>query len=233
MQIYVEKSFLDKNIHNISNNFNLDITNAIPHSKYYFIYDKNGLSFIRDSKNPKEKLNINFLKGKLGWRLKRVNHETKLKKALGKAKTPLNIFDATAGLLSDSMIFLSLGHNVVAVEQSKIIYLLLEDAIRRAKDSMPFLSNIKLINGNSFDVIYLDPMYPILKHNIKKSGELDVIRSILEIENLSNDEDSMINDFMRLDYKKIILKRPLKSKKIYSNINYQVKGRTTRFDIYL
>ena len=43
----------------------------------------------------------------------------------------------------------------------------------------------------------------------------------------------MINDFMRLDYKKIILKRPLKSKKIYSNINYQVKGRTTRFDIYL
>ena len=153
MQIYVEKSFLDKNIHNISNNFNLDITNAIPLSKYYFIYDKNGLSFIRDSKNPKETLNINFLKGKLGWRLKRVNHETKLKKALGKAKTPLNIFDATAGLLSDSMIFLSLGHNVVAVEQSKIIYLLLEDAIRRAKDSMPFLSNIKLINGNSFDVI--------------------------------------------------------------------------------
>ena len=99
------------------------------------------------------------------------------------------------------------------------------------------------INGNSFDVIkqldalfdviYLDPMYPILKHNIKKSGELNAIRSILEIENLSNDEDSMINDFMRLDYKKIILKRPLKSKKIYSNINYQVKGRTTRFDIYL
>ena len=63
-----------------------------------------------------------------------------------------------------------------------------------------------LSNKNAlFDVIYLDPMYPILKHNIKKSGELNAIRSILEIENLSNDEDSMINDFM-LDYKKIILK---------------------------
>ena len=243
MLIYVEKSFLDKNIKNISNEFNLDIASAIPLSKYYFKYDKNGLSFIRDSKNPKETLNVNFLKGKLGWRLKRVNHETKLKKALGKAKDPLTIFDATAGLLSDSMIFLSLGHSVVAVEQSKIIYLLLEDAIRRAKDSMPFLSNIKLINGNSidvikqidtlFDVIYLDPMYPTPKHNIKKSGELSAIRSILEIENLSNNEDSIINDFMCLDYKKIILKRPLKYKKIYSNINYQVKGRTTRFDIYL
>ena len=141
------------------------------------------------------------------------------------------------------MIFLSLGHSVVAVEQSKIIYLLLKDAIRRAKDAIPFLSNIKLINGNSinvikkidtsFDIIYLDPMYPILKNNIKKSGELSAIRSILAIENLSSNEDSLINNFMGIDYKKIILKRPLKSKKIYSNINYQVKGRTTRFDIYL
>jgi len=243
MQIYVEKSFLDKNIHNISNNFNLDITNASPLSKYYFIYDKNGLSFIRDSKNPKETLNINFLKGKLGWRLKRVNHETKLKKALGKAKVPLNIFDATAGLLSDSMIFLSLGHSVVAVEQSKIIYLLVSDAIRRAKAFIPYLTNIKLINASSidifnkidtsFDIIYLDPMYPISKKNIKKSGELRAIRSILEIENLIHDDDSIINSFMNSEYKKLILKRPLKSKKIYSNINYQVKGSTTRFDIYI
>ena len=76
-------------------------------------------------------------------------------------------------------------------------------------------------------------MYPILKNNIKKSGELSAIRSILAIENLSSNEDSLINNFMGIDYKKIILKRPLKSKKIYSNINYQVKGRTTRFDIYL
>tara|TARA_B100000941_G_C28464812_1_gene532914 strand:- start:573 stop:1304 length:732 start_codon:yes stop_codon:yes gene_type:complete len=243
MQVYVKKSFLDKNIQDNSNEFNLDIVHTIPLSKYYFIYDKNGLSFVRDSENPKEILNINFLKGKLGWRLKRANHETKLKKALGKAKGPLNIFDATAGLLSDSMIFLSLGHSVVAVEQSKIIYLLLKDAIRRAKDAIPFLSNIKLINGNSinvikkidtsFDIIYLDPMYPILKNNIKKSGELSAIRSILAIEKLSSNEDSLINNFMGIDYKKIILKRPLKSKKIYSNINYQVKGRTTRFDIYL
>ena len=243
MQIYVEKSFLDKNIHNISNNFNLDITNAIPLSKYYFIYDKNGLSFIRDSKNPKETLNINFLKGKLGWRLKRVNHETKLKKALGKAKVPLNIFDATAGLLSDSMIFLSLGHNVVAVEQSKIIYLLLEDAIRRAKDSMPFLSNIKLINGNSinvikkidtsFDIIYLDPMYPSLNKKNKKSGRLENIKKILEIENLKDSSENLVKDFFELEYKKIILKRPLKFRKNYSNINYQVLGKTTRFDIYL
>ncbi|MFL2717026.1 MAG: hypothetical protein ACJ0E9_00665 [Gammaproteobacteria bacterium] len=38
---------------------------------------------------------------------------------------------------------------------------------------------------------------------------------------------------MKYNYKKIIVKRPLKSEKKYSNINYQVKGKTTRFDIYI
>jgi 16S rRNA (guanine1516-N2)-methyltransferase len=76
-------------------------------------------------------------------------------------------------------------------------------------------------------------MYPILKKNVKKSGEISAIRSILEIEDLIDDEDNIITNFMKLDCKKLILKRPLKSKKIYSNINYQVKGSTTKFDIYI
>ena len=243
MQVYVEKAFLDKYVKNISEEFHIEIVNTIPLSKYYFIYDKKGLSFLNDSQKPKETLNVNFLKGKLGWRLQRASHESNLKKALGKFKEPLSIFDATAGLLSDSMIFLSLGHSVVAVEQSKIIYLLINDGIRRAKPFIPFLSNIKLINANSvdvfkkidnsFDIIYLDPMYPVLKKNIKKSGELAALRSILEIENLIDDADSIIKSFINFGYKKLILKRPLKSKKFYSNINYQVKGSSTRFDIYI
>ena len=243
MQAYVEKAFLDKNIERISNKYGLEIIDTAPTSKYYFTYDKNGLSFIKDSQNPKEVLNVNFLKGKLGWRLKRTNHESNLKKALGKSKEPLYIFDATAGLLSDSMIFVSLGHKVFAVEQSRIIYLLVKDGIRRAEASIPFLNNLKLINANSinaykevdtsFDVIYLDPMYPMLKKNIKKSGEISAVGSILEIENLIDDQDFLIKSFMNESFKKLILKRPLKSKKIYSNINYQVKGSTTRFDIYI
>ena len=243
MQAYVEKAFLDNNIERISNKYGLEIVDIAPTSKYYFTYDKNGLSFIKDSQNPKEVLNVNFLKGKLGWRLKRTNHESNLKKALGKSKEPLYIFDATAGLLSDSMIFVSLGHKVIAVEQSRIIYLLVKDGIRRAEASIPFLNNLKLINANSinaykeldtsFDVIYLDPMYPKLKKNIKKSGEISAVGSILEIENLIDDQDFLIKSFMNESFKKLILKRPLKSKKFYSNINYQVKGSTTRFDIYI
>ena len=132
MQIFI-KDDITKEAHKSITNFSkLEKVTDKPTSNNYFVYDKNGLSFVKDSINPKEVLHVDFLSGTLGWRLKRVNHERNLRKALGKTDKQLSIFDSTAGLLTDTMIFLSLGHKVVAVEQSKIIYSLVKDAILRA-----------------------------------------------------------------------------------------------------
>jgi 16S rRNA (guanine1516-N2)-methyltransferase len=243
MQIYVSKGCLDKNIKNIIEFLKLDLVTTLSTNESYFQYNKDGLSFVEDSSNPRSILHVDFLKGKLGWRLKRAQHEGNLKKALGKKDKKLFIFDATAGLLSDTMIFLSLGHKVVAAEQSKILFCLVNDAIQRARDKIPYLNNLEFLNDNSqlvykkqdkvFDVIYLDPMYPIIKKSTKKRGSINNIKQILEIEHLVSDEEEIIDIFMKYNYKKIIVKRPLKSEKKYSNINYQVKGKTTRFDIYI
>jgi 16S rRNA (guanine1516-N2)-methyltransferase len=243
MQIFI-KDDITKEAHKSITNFSkLEKVTDKPTSNNYFVYDKNGLSFVKDSINPKEVLHVDFLKGMLGWRLKRVNHESNLRKALGKTDKQLSIFDSTAGLLTDTMIFLSLGHKVVAVEQSKIIYSLVNDAISRAQNKIPELKNLIFLNDNSldvyksmskgFDVIYLDPMYPSLNKKNKKSGRLENIKRILEIENLTESGENLVKDFFDLEYKKIILKRPLKYRKNYSNINYQILGKTTRFDIYL
>ena len=243
MQIFI-KDDITKEAHKSIINFSkLEKVTDKPTSNNYFVYDKNGLSFVKDSINPKEVLHVDFLKGTLGWRLKRVNHESNLRKALGKTDKQLSIFDSTAGLLTDTMIFLSLGHKVVAVEQSKIIYSLVNDAISRAQNKIPELKNLIFLNDNSldvyksmskgFDVIYLDPMYPSLNKKNKKSGRLENIKRILEIENLTESGEKLVKDFFDLEYKKIILKRPLKYRKNYSNINYQILGKTTRFDIYL
>jgi len=243
MQIYIKKENIDQNVQNISDYLESSLVFDKPNKPHYLIYDSNGLSFIKDSKNPREILHINFLKGALGWRMKRVQHESNLKKALGKNTNQLAIFDATAGLLTDTMIFLSLGHKVVAVEQSKILFSLVNDAILRAEKDIPELKNLKFINGNSIDiykkknykcdVIYLDPMYPRLKKNLKKSGNLETIKQIIKLENLDKNNDEIISMFLESNYRKIIVKRPLKFDKTHSNINYQVKGKTTRFDIYL
>lgn len=243
MQIFIKDDITKETYESFANFSKLEKVTDKPSANNYFVYDSNGLSFVKDSINPKEVLHIDFLSGTLGWRLKRVNHERNLRKALGKTKKQLSIFDSTAGLLTDTMIFLSLGHKVVAVEQSKIIYSLVKDAISRAKDKIPELKNLIFLNDNSlevyksmtkaFDVIYLDPMYPSLNKNNKKSGRLDNIKKILEIENFTDSGENLVKNFFDLEYKKIILKRPLKFRKNYSNINYQVLGKTTRFDIYL
>ena len=243
MQIFIKDNVTEESYKSIANFSELEKVTDKPTTNHYFVYDTNGLSFVKDSINPKEVLHIDFLKGTLGWRLKRVNHERNLRKALGKTDKQLSIFDSTAGLLTDTMIFLSLGHKVVAVEQSKIIYSLVKDAILRAKNKIPELKNLIFLNDNSldvyksmskeFDVIYLDPMYPSLNKKNKKSGRLENIKKILEIENLTDSGENLVRGFFDLEYKKIILKRPLKQRKNYSNINYQVLGKTTRFDIYL
>ena len=243
MQIFIKDDITKETYESFANFSKLEKVTDKPSANNYFVYDSNGLSFVKDSINPKEVLHIDFLSGTLGWRLKRVNHERNLRKALGKTDKQLSIFDSTAGLLTDTMIFLSLGHKVVAVEQSKIIYSLVKDAILRAKDKIPELKNLIFLNDNSlevyksmskeFDVIYLDPMYPSLNKKNKKSGRLENIKKILEIENFTNCGENLVKDFLDLEYKKIILKRPLKLRKNYSNINYQVLGKTTRFDIYL
>ena len=243
MQIFIKDDITKEALESIANFSKLEKVTDKPSANNYFVYDTNGLSFVKDSINPKEILHIDFLKGTLGWRLKRVNHERNLRKALGKTDKQLSIFDSTAGLLTDTMIFLSLGHKVVAVEQSKIIYSLVKDAILRAKNKIPELKNLIFFNDNSlevyksiskgFDVIYLDPMYPSSHKKNKKSGRLANIKKILEIENLTDNGENLVKDFFNLGYKKIILKRPLKYRKNYSNINYQVLGKTTRFDIYL
>ena len=243
MQIFIKDDIHKDALESIANFSKLEKVTDKPSANNYFVYDTNGLSFVKESINPKEVLHIDFLKGALGWRLKRVNHERNLRKALGKTDKQLSIFDSTAGLLTDTMIFLSLGHKVVAVEQSKIIYSLVKDAILRAKNKIPELKNLTFFNDNSlevyksiskgFDVIYLDPMYPSSHKKNKKSGRLANIKKILEIENLTDNGENLVKEFFNLEYKKIILKRPLKYRKNYSNINYQVLGKTTRFDIYL
>ena len=187
-------------------------------------------------------LKLDFLKGTINYRLQRAHHEKHLKKAIGKNKEPQLILDGTAGLLSDTLILLSLGHKVIACEQSKYIYLLISDAVRRAEDQLGFLENLILVNQNSIDaylenenidIVYLDPLFPQDKKQLKRSKSIYALRNILNFEKIVANDDKLFMKFNELKPKKIILKRPLKSEIIYNTPNYQVKGKSTRFDIYI
>ena len=204
-----------------------------------FFY-KNNILHYRIS--DKESLSFDFLKGRLFNRLKRIEHESLIKKAIGKNKVKLKIFDATAGSLIDSIIFLKLGHRVVACEQSKILYRLLDDAILRAKNEYNFFENLSFINSDSAkivdyhldsDIFYFDPMFKDIKQNVKRSGTLQKIGNVLSLERLEDTCQQIFNQMLKKKYKKIIVKRPIKSNPLHEKINYQVKGKAIRYDIYI
>ena len=192
--------------------------------------------------SDKESLSFDFLKGRLFNRLKRVEHESLIKKAIGKNRTKLKIFDATAGSLIDTIIFLKLGHKVVACEQSKILIKLLSDGIVRAREEYSFFENLTLINEDSAniielhkdsDIFYFDPMFNKTKRNLKRSGILQKISNILIHEKLQDTSKDIFSSIQKSNFKKIIVKRPINSKPLDEKINYQVKGKSIRFDIYI
>ena len=205
----------------------------------YFFYKDNILHY---KISDKESLSFDFLKGRLFNRLKRIEHDSLIKKAIGKNKAQLKIFDATAGSLIDTIIFLKLGHKVVACEQSKILYRLLNDAILRAKKEYNFFDNLSFINSDSAliidsyldsDIFYFDPMFEEVKQNIKRSGTLQKIGNVLSFEKLEDTSAQIFDHMLKKKYKKVIVKRPIKSNPLYEKINYQVKGKAIRYDVYV
>lgn len=205
----------------------------------YFFYKDNILHY---KISDKESLSFDFLKGRLFNRLKRIDHESLIKKAIGKNKAQLKIFDATAGSLIDTIIFLKLGHKVIACEQSKILYRLLSDAILRAKKEYDFFDNLSFINSDSAviidsyldsDIFYFDPMFEEVKQNTKRSGTLQKIGNVLSFEKLEDTSAQIFDHMLKKKYKKVIVKRPIKSNPLYEKINYQVKGKAIRYDVYV
>ena len=147
-----------------------------------FFYKNNILHY---KISDKESLSFDFLKGRLFNRLNRIEHESLIKKAIGKNRAHLKIFDATAGSLIDTIILLKLGHEVIACEQSKILYKLLDDAILRAKNEYNFFENLSFINSDSAkiidshsdsDIFYFDPMFK----DIKKKASCQSAQQIVE-----------------------------------------------------
>ena len=200
-----------------------------------------GLSFFHPEARSTNQFRIDFNSGPTGWRIKRANHEKLIKKALGKSERPLNILDCTAGMLQDALLFLSLGHQVTALEQSKILFHLLQDGISRSEDQVIF-KKLELLHTNAcsyaasaenFDVIYFDPMYPPTKKKALSSGQLEYISKILEIECLENNPIKDFEVLQLITARKMIVKRPIKVEPFSLQTNYQVSGKTTRFDIYI
>ena len=163
----------------------------------------------------------------------------------GRLKNKLKILDATAGLGRDTFTLASRGHCIVAIEKDHYIYLLLVDALERAKkmDSLKHIAeNITLLNTNSadyilttdkiFDSVYVDPMFPERKKSAKVKQNMQIMHEIAFNDDGINTQ-LLDNAFISKIAKKIVVKRPINAEYLSTKKpSAQIKGKTNRFDIY-
>ncbi|MBQ74867.1 MAG: hypothetical protein CMQ20_07555 [Gammaproteobacteria bacterium] len=189
-------------------------------------------------------LHINFSDAGFSYRLKRGGgRKEMIAKAVG-VKPLLQVIDCTAGLGRDSFLLASLGCEVVMFERSRVMALLLEDALRRALASEQLAETagrIRLVYGDATQLlrrqpstpqaILIDPMFPAKKRSAQVKGEMQFLQRFV-----GKDEDALalVRCAMATGSKRIVLKRPNAAPEIEDfKPSFSLKGKSSRFDVFL
>lgn len=226
-----------------------EIDSTGPRPVWILSYTDKGLQLLQLSgtrQKPQCLLYVDFIGGKNGYRL--ANNRTiqqPLARAVGiKRGIRPAILDATGGLGADSLVFASLGCQVVLCERNPVLYALLADGLQRAAEhdaTASITDNLTLVHadsrnylnsaGHTFDTVYLDPMYPELQKTALNSAEMRTIRDLV-----GDDSDIHLlwQTAMRFAKCRVVVKRPRKGIGA-SNIppSYSQVMKSSRFDIYL
>lgn len=162
-------------------------------------------------------------------------------KACGLKKGIETVLDLTAGLGEDSVFLARLGFQVHAIERNPLIYALLEQAWKTAPSDFP-KDRLQFYFGSALDVIshiksdrsttavYFDPMFPEKKKSALPRKEMQIFKTVV-----GEDPDAATNlaDILNLNFKRVVVKRPLKADVLVRKPDHQFLGKAIRYDVYM
>ena len=155
------------------------------------------------------------------------------------------ILDLTAGLGKDAFVLASLGCHVSLIERNPWIFLLLENAIERARQDEETTAIMDRLNiryadskqalaetdPSSADVIYLDPMYPAREKSALVKKEM---RYFHDIAGQDEDAASLLHSALKTQIRRIAVKRPINAEPLAGlKPDTIISSKNTRYDIYL
>lgn len=192
-------------------------------------------------------ISVDFVSGKARHRrLQGGGKSQAVAKACGLAQRKnLHILDATAGMGGDGFVLASIGAEVTSLERNPVVYSLLKDGFARMAgcgepDLMAISSRWHLrheaaldhmINGASYDVVYLDPMFPARKKEKAAVGkEMVAFHSIVGAD---TDADHLLEPALACAKFRVVVKRPKIAPVLMGKQpDLQLVGKSSRFDIY-
>jgi 16S rRNA (guanine1516-N2)-methyltransferase len=147
------------------------------------------------------------------------------------------VLDLSAGLLGDSLLFLSFGCTVWALERHPVVALLIQSALKGAQH--PRLESFKFIHSDArdfllttpeVDVVFFDPMFEDANQKSLPKKEMRIFRDVVGAD---EDAQGILAMARGLGCKRVVVKRPRLSKVLAPDPDLQVMGKSTRYDVYL
>jgi 16S rRNA (guanine1516-N2)-methyltransferase len=166
-------------------------------------------------------------------------HKEILARAIGiKGAHRPKVWDLTAGLLGDTLLFLSFGCEVLALERHPVVAFLIQSALDnathpalsrltfQAQDALSFLSHNQL----PAEVIYYDPMFDDVNEKAQPRKEMRIFREVV-----GGDQDALVlkQKALELGPKRLVIKRPRLARSIGEEATLKYPGKSTRYDVYL
>lgn len=165
---------------------------------------------------------------------KRSPYQENLARALGvKSDTDkdLRILDATAGLLSDTLMMVAIGlRNLSISERNPVLQALIINAIENSDElgALRFLESNAASLEEDFDVIYFDPMYQAINKKSASKKEMVFMRNLI-----GADEDaSTVAAILKEKCHRLVIKRSQKASPLLAGASFTVEGKSTHYDIY-
>lgn len=244
------KSDQDKNALALSSRLNLPLimppdTGASP-GDLLLAYNNNMLGISIHGHLAPGPVCVDFTNATLKYRVANAVKSQAIAKAVGiKPGISLRVIDATAGLGKDSFLLASLGCHVNLVEQSQIVFALLEDGFNRAQlggdpNIQLALARMSLTSADFFtlsssqlaaDVIYLDPMFPKRTKSARVKKDMYVLQQLLG----SNTSGDAMLDFALVHARRRVVVKRSRSATYLSGLepSFELKGKSSRYDVYI
>ena len=210
---------------------------------FYLYYDEKGLSLHSNLDQALGAVRVDFDNTALNRRSKDALSHQNLIKAVG-LKQNLSVLDAMTGLGSDAFLLARAGCRVTMLERNEIVFSLLRDGLFRGGKGLPetraAVAEMMLLKGDflekndelgNFDVLYIDPMFPIKRNTARSKKPMYLLQQLL---GETQEETDLLSLALSKARDRVVVKRAKRSPN-YNNrkpdINF--KGASSRYDVYL
>ncbi|WP_299943566.1 class I SAM-dependent methyltransferase [uncultured Microbulbifer sp.] len=160
------------------------------------------------------------------------------------------VLDATAGLGRDAFVLATLGCEVRMLERNPVVRLLLQDGLRRLQvaavadtELVSVAGRLSLVDDaisaadwlarqgeDSWQVVYLDPMFPLRGKSAKVKKEMVAFHYLVGAD---KDADNLLEPAIKACYYRTVVKRPKLAPHLAGKKpSLFLQGKSGRFDIY-